>query len=346
MTPKSIKNVLFISLLGVFAVFQACVPARQLQESKQREKQCAEENTRLKDANRLNGDSLKEFKSKADALSKSVAELLHDTTTQGLAYRRLNELYEELTDSYEKLLLNNERLMQGNTEESRRLIAQLNRAQEDLQRKEDQMRQDSIILSDRQLHLDSLKASLKERDERVRQLESVLNRSDSMVNALKTAVSNALLGFAENGLTVEQRGSRVYVSLSEKLLFASGSTIVQKKGEEALEQLGRVLEKSPDISIMVEGHTDNIPISGTLPSGARDNWELSVLRATSVSKIILKGTKIEPARLTASGRASYQPLDPANTKEAREKNRRTEIILTPKLDDLLKVLDQINAGAK
>jgi chemotaxis protein MotB len=346
MTPKSIKNVLFISLFGVYLVLQACVPARQLEESKEREKKCNEENTRLKDANRLTGDSLKEFKSKADALSKSVEELLHDTTTQGLAYRRLNALYEELTESYEKLLLNNERLMQGNSEEARRLIAQLGRAQEDLQRKEDQLRRDSLIMVDRQEHLDSLKASLKERDERVRQLESVLGQSDSMVNTLKNAVSKALLGFKDSGLTVEQRGSKVYVSLSEKLLFASGSTVVQKKGEEALQELGRVLEKSPDISIMIEGHTDNVPISGTLPSGARDNWELSVLRATSVAKIILKGTKIEPGRVTASGRASYQPLDPANTKEAREKNRRTEIILSPKLDDLLKLLDQINEGAR
>ncbi|MFM2206832.1 MAG: hypothetical protein RL213_807 [Bacteroidota bacterium] len=325
---------------------EACVPARQLEESKAREKKCTEENTRLKDANRLTGDSLKEFKSRADELSQSVAELLHDTTTQGISYRRLNELYQELTDSYEMLLRNNERLQQGNSEEARRLIAQLNRAQEDLQRKEDEMRKDSMILADRQLRLDSLKASLKERDDRVRQLESVLGRSDSTVNALKNAVTNALLGFTENGLTVEQRGSRVYVSLSEKLLFSSGSTVVQKKGEEALQELGRVLEKNADINIMVEGHTDNVPISGTLPSGAKDNWELSVLRATSVAKIILKGSKIEPARLTASGKGPYQPLDPANTKEAREKNRRTEIILTPKLDDLFRMLDQINAGAR
>jgi chemotaxis protein MotB len=346
MTLKSIKNAVFISLLGVFMFLEACVPARQLEESKAREKKCTEENTRLKDANRLTGDSLKEFKSRADELSQSVAELLHDTTTQGISYRRLNELYQELTDSYEMLLRNNERLQQGNSEEARRLIAQLNRAQEDLQRKEDEMRKDSMILADRQLRLDSLKASLKERDDRVRQLESVLGRSDSTVNALKNAVTNALLGFTENGLTVEQRGSRVYVSLSEKLLFSSGSTVVQKKGEEALQELGRVLEKNADINIMVEGHTDNVPISGTLPSGAKDNWELSVLRATSVAKIILKGSKIEPARLTASGKGPYQPLDPANTKEAREKNRRTEIILTPKLDDLFRMLDQINAGAR
>jgi chemotaxis protein MotB len=346
MTLKSIKNAVFISLLGVFMFLEACVPARQLEESKAREKKCAEENTRLKDGTRLTGDSLKEFKSRADELSKNVAELLHDTTIQGISYRRLNALYEELTDSYEKLLLNNERLQQGNSEEARRLIAQLNRAQEDLQRKEDDMRKDSMILADRQLRLDSLKASLKERDDRVRQLESVLGRSDSIVNVLKNAVTSALLGFAENGLTVEQRGSRVYVSLSEKLLFSSGSTVVQKKGEEALQELGRVLEKNADISIMVEGHTDNVPISGTLPSGAKDNWELSVLRATSVAKIILKGSKIEPSRLTASGKGPYQPLDPAGTKEAREKNRRTEIILTPKLDDLFKMLDQINAGAK
>jgi chemotaxis protein MotB len=346
MTFKSIKNILFVPLLIILAVLNACVPARQLEDCKEREKQCAEENKKLKDASRFLSDSLNEFKSKVETLSHDAAELARDTTTQGLAYRRLNALYEELTESYEKLLLNNERLLAGNTEETRRLIAQLNRAQQDLQFKEDQMRKDSLTLNEREQNLDSLKASLKERDARVRQLESVLGRSDSMVTALRKAVSNALLGFENKGLTIQQKGSRVYVSLSEELLFASGSTVVQKKGEEALQGLAKVLEKSNDISVMIEGHTDNIPISGTLPSGARDNWELSVLRATSIAKIILKGTTIDPARITASGRASYQPVDPANTAEARKKNRRTEIILTPKLDDLLKLLDQINAGAR
>jgi chemotaxis protein MotB len=177
-------------------------------------------------------------------------------------------------------------------------------------------------------------------------LESIIGRSDSTVSALRKAVSDALLGFENKGLTIQQKGSRVYVSMDEQLLFASGSTIVEKKGEEALRKLSDVLAQNNDINVTVEGHTDDIPINGVLASGARDNWELSVLRATSVVKIILKGSTIDPNRITACGKGPYQPIDPAKTAEARKKNRRTEIILTPKLDALLNVLEQFGQAGK
>lgn len=346
MTLKSMKIGPILAILWSIAVFEACVPARQLEDSKAREKACNEKRTQLEDDNRRLTEAQEDLKNTIESLEKSLKELSRDTTTQGNAYRRLNSLYEELTESYDKLLANNERLLQGNTEETRKLIGQLNKLQEDLMQKEDRMRKDSLAMNEREGRLDSLRNSLKERDERVRQLESILGRSDSTVSALKNAVSNALLGFQNKGLTVEQRGSRVYVSMEEQLLFASGSTVIEKKGEEALRELARVLEKNSDINVMVEGHTDNVPISGTLASGARDNWELSVLRATSIVKIMLKGSSIDPIRITASGKGPYAPIDPANTTEARRKNRRTEIILTPKLDDLLKVLEQINQLAK
>ena len=217
-----------------------------------------------------------------------------------------------------------------------------NQIKEDLQRKEDKMKKDSLDLSEREFKLNELRGTLKEKEDRVNELQSVLNKRDSTVNALKTAVTDALLGFQNNGLTVHEKNGLVYVSMEERLLFGSGSTVVEKKGEEALQELGRVLDKNKDINILVEGHTDNVPISGTLPSGARDNWELSVLRATSVVKIILKNATIDPVRLSASGKGPYQPIDATATPDARKKNRRTEIILTPKLDELMKVLNQVN----
>lgn len=334
----------FLSVLIIAAAVYSCVPARQLQDSKAREKSCQDENTRLKDENRKLTTSRTELVEAVDNLTKNVADLAKDTSSQGSAYRRLTSLYEELTSSYDKLLANNDRLLAGNTEETRKLIEKLNQAQEDLQQKEDHVRRDSLALVDREHRLDSLKQSLQERNERVQQLESILGRSDSTVSALRKAVSDALLGFENKGLTIQQKGSRVYVSMDEQLLFASGSTNIEKKGEEALRQLAKVLDENNDINIMVEGHTDNVPISGTLPSGARDNWELSVLRATAVVKIILNGSTIDPNRLTASGKGQFQPIDPANTSEARKKNRRTEVILTPKLDDLLKILEQISSA--
>src|SRR6185369_6142541 len=227
----------------------------------------------------------------------------------------------------------------GNTEETKKLITQLNNAKEDLQKKEDQLKVDQKNLSDNEARLNDLKNSLKDREAKVAELQSILSKKDSAVSALKKAVTDALLGFENNGLTITQKNGKVYVSLEEQLLFASGSTVVEKKGEEALKQLAGVLEKNKDINVLVEGHTDDVPISGTLASGAKDNWELSVLRATSVVKIITKNSVITPSRLTAAGKGPYVPVETGSTAEAKRKNRRTEIILSPKLDELLKVLE-------
>ncbi len=342
MNYKSTRIGAFITFCSVIIVFNACVPARQFEDLKKKESNCQDENKQLRSDNEQFGIKTTELSSQVDELEKNVKALVLDTTTQGTSYRRLTSLYEELTKSYEKLLSNNEKLLAGNTEETKRLIAQLIQIKEDLIKKEDKIKRDSLSLADRELKVNELQAGLNEKDARVRELQSILNRGDSSVNALRKVVSDALLGFQGNGLSVNQRDGRVYVSMEERLLFASGSTSIEKKGEEALRELSKVMAKNKDINILVEGHTDNVPISGTLPSGARDNWELSVLRATSVVKIILSGSEIEPSRLTAAGRGPYQPIDVANTADARKKNRRTEIILSPKLDELMKLLDEIN----
>jgi chemotaxis protein MotB len=274
-------------------------------------------------------------------MRKQINDLVKDTTDMGTDYQRLTSLYTELTKSYEKLLANNEKLLEGSTEETRKLIVQLNQAREDLQRREDQMRKDSIALDDREKKLNELRENLREKQARVDELETILNRADSTVNRLKNAVSKALMGYENNGLSVYQKEGRVYVSMEERLLFASGSTNVEKNGESALKDLAHVLASNTDINITVEGHTDNVPINGTLPSGARDNWELSVLRATSVVKIILSDKSVDPSRITAAGRGQFHPVDPANTSEARKKNRRTEIILAPRLDELSRLLNQL-----
>jgi chemotaxis protein MotB len=136
---------------------------------------------------------------------------------------------------------------------------------------------------------------------------------------------------------VEERNGKVYVSMDNKLLFASGSTAVGPDGQKALEELARVLEANPDINILVEGHTDDQPMRGS--AQIKDNWDLSVLRATEIVRILLAKGKIAPARITAAGRSEYLPVDPADTAEARARNRRTEIILTPQLDELFRVIE-------
>jgi chemotaxis protein MotB len=322
----------FILVLTIGYGVSSCVPARKFEEMKEKRERCEEQNAKLRIDNQQLVIRTVELEAEMDKLSKDIVALMKDTAEQGTTYRRLNNTYHDLTDSYEKLLANNEKLLSGNSAETRKLIEELNITRTDLSKKEEELKQ-------RQISLDQLKADLKEREMRLAELQSVLAKKDSATKSLKEAVTKALLGFQNNGLTVQTKNGKVYVSMEEQLLFASGSTNVEKRGEDALKQLAQVLEKNKDINVLVEGHTDDVAISGTLPSGAKDNWELSVLRATSVTKIILKGSSLEPSRITAAGRGPYFPLDAAKTADARKKNRRTEIILSPKLDELLKVLE-------
>lgn len=175
------------------------------------------------------------------------------------------------------------------------------------------------------------------KEKKVDELQKILDRKDSTVNALKATVTDALVGFNNNGLTVEMRNGKVYVSLDESLLFASGSTKIDSKGADAIKKLAKVLEQNTDINVMVEGHTDDVAMRGS--GEIKDNWDLSVMRATSVTKLLVSSATIDPKRITASGHGEFLPLVNAKTPEARKKNRRTEIILTPKLDELFKVLE-------
>jgi len=181
-----------------------------------------------------------------------------------------------------------------------------------------------------------LSADLKKREERLKEVEDILHKRDEAANALKTKLQQALLGFQQNGLTVDIRNGKVYVSLTDKLLFPSGSIIIDEHGKMALQQLATVLNKEQDINIAVEGHTDDKKVINL--GQIKDNWDLSVLRATSVCRYLTEVEKIDPQRLTATGKSEYQPVDPANTPEALAKNRRIEIVLTPKLDELYNLI--------
>lgn len=180
---------------------------------------------------------------------------------------------------------------------------------------------------------------LQEREKRLRELEGMLRRQDSIVNALNNTVKNALLGFKSDELSVEMKNGKVYVSMSDKLLFRSGSAAVEDKGKEALRKLAEVLAKNGDIDILVEGHTDNVPIKTPV---FRDNWDLSASRATGVVRLLSEDYKVPATRLTASGRGEHFPVAGNDSPEGRAKNRRTDIILTPKLDELFKLIQAEN----
>ncbi len=317
-------------LLAILSVFiSSCVPSRMYDEKNTAKLKCEEENTRLKTTNLELTTQKGEMEQSIKDMQREVGYLRTDTSTLGTGNRRLTNLYNELANSYDKLVANNEKLMASGQGENKKLIQQLQLTQEELLRKEDS-------LKIREKNLGEVSEKLKLREVKVAELQRILDSKDSAVKALKESVTKALLGFNNNGLTIEQKNGKVYVSLEERLLFASGSTIVDPKGEEALKQLGQVLEKNTDISVLIEGHTDNVPIKG---GNIKDNWDLSVLRATSVVRILTKNDKINPVRLTPAGRGEYLPIDIGTSADARRKNRRIEVILSPKLDELLQVLD-------
>jgi chemotaxis protein MotB len=183
--------------------------------------------------------------------------------------------------------------------------------------------------------LDAKEKLLKERENTLDEMNKVIASQDSITKSLNSILRNALLGFNSDELSVEIKNGKVYVSMSDKLLFKSGSSAVEAKGKEALKLLGGVLDKNLDIDILVEGHTDNVPIKTSV---YKDNWDLSVARATSIVRILTSDYKIAPTRMTASGKGEFFPKADNATTEGRAKNRRTEIILSPKLDELMKLL--------
>lgn len=178
-------------------------------------------------------------------------------------------------------------------------------------------------------------ADLEARSARIAELEATIAARDRALSDIRHKVEQALLGFDGKGLTISRRDGKVYVSMADKLLFRSGSFDIDPEGARAVRQLSEVLAANPDIDIMVEGHTDNVPYRGT--GQLRDNLDLSVKRATTVTRLLLENKNIAPLRVVSAGRGEYMPLSNENSAEARAQNRRTEIILSPKLDKLLEL---------
>ena len=184
--------------------------------------------------------------------------------------------------------------------------------------------------------LEALRDDITLREKKIQEIQQKLNARDSIVSALRNKINDALLGFKDLGLTVTVKEGKVYVSLSNQLLFKTGSTSIDKNGQDALLGLAQVLNTQPDINILVEGHTDDQRV--TSQARFKDNWDLSVLRATEVVRYLTVEGQVEPTRIIASGRSEYFPVIAGESVDARAANRRTEIILTPKLEELFQII--------
>ncbi|WP_321280037.1 OmpA family protein [Marinifilum fragile] len=325
-----------IALLLAISLF-SCVPTRQYQELQNKQANCLEELEMQKEKNLELSESNNELKGKLDVLKGKYDNILSDTIALSRRLQSARERLSRAERSNRDLMDQLAGMQAGNARETKALLEQIRKAQDDLQLREDEVLALEKQMDARKRKLDALQAELGKRDQRLSELESALRRKDEAVKALKDKVMSALTGFEGNGLSISTKNGKVYVSMDEKLLFKSGSYTVDQRGVQALGQLSKVLAQNKDINVMIEGHTDNVPYNG---SGVlKDNWDLSVKRATSIVRIIIQNKGVAPKRLTVAGRSKYVPVETNATSAGRSKNRRTEIILTPKLDELFKILE-------
>ena len=279
-----------------------------------------------------------ELEGEINSLKLKITNLRNDSTQNGGALIALKNKYDVLSDSYDLLTSKNTRQMADKAKEIKQLLEQLEIAQSNLFTKEDELSKLSTSLEAKEEELELAQEKLDSRSIRVAELESIINKKDSIVTALKQSISRALIGLEGEGLTIEQRNGKVYISLEEDLLFASGKYVVNSRGLSALDKLATALAPQKDLDILVEGHTDSIPLSGR--GLVADNWDLSVMRATNVVKVLTRNSGINPLQLTAAGRSEFVPIASNKNPEGRSANRRIEMILSPNLDDLFKLLEE------
>lgn len=312
-----------VFLLALF--ISSCVPANKYNELVEKEKLCSDELNKYK-TSALNAQAeAADFKSKHALMTKQVSQLKSDTTKLGADYRTMYAKYAKLAQINESLETTYNKLRLTGAKESAHLHADLESKQIELQKKED-----ALLKLEKELL--AKQALLVEREQRVNELETIIREQDEATQLLKNKVANALKGFANKGLKVEEKNGKIYVSLEAKLLFTSGSTTVETEGQDALINLAKVLETEKDLEIIVEGHTDTDKMAGT--KHPKNNWELSVLRSTSVIEIMLANSEINPTQLMAAGRSEFIPVDPND----KAKNRRIEIIISPNLNELYEII--------
>jgi len=326
---------IFIISLVLSFLFTSCVSQKKYDELALSRNNLQTELTKLRKAKRDCDEMLKE-KERLEQDYKSIMNQREDLQSR---YKNLEKANNDLLDKYDELLAQNSNIVSSSSKEKKQLSEELAQKETELNRKEKELKKTDEKLAAKQTELEdlrssleSLRASLQEREVRIANLTNQLNAQKNVLTQLKSRLSDALLGFSANDLTVTQKNGKVYVSLSQNLLFAKGSDQIDTKGREAIQKVSTVLAQNPDIQITVEGHTDT---DGT----AERNWDLSVTRATSVINIMTK-SGVDPKRITAAGRGYYAPVAANDSEENKSLNRRTEIILSPKLDELFRMLNE------
>ena len=369
---KITKRIFAAAAIAIFVA--ACVPAKKYQEAEEaaskyrlEKEECDVEVDLLKKKVAQLESDIEKLKSEKNALEQDttlygmknrtllnqlailendlrmLAAKMGDSPEYKALMKHLLQMQDELADSEGRrldteLAIERQKKILADTE------AALAESEEQLAASNQQIADKDLVIAgkDQEIagkneELADARRNIEEQAARLREMEALLHAKDSAMAELRNTIASALVDFSGDDLTVYQKDGKVYVSLEEKLLFASGRYDVNDKGKVALRKISGVLATRTDLDIVVEGHTDNVPLRGQT---IVDNWDLSVKRATSVVRILLENSNIQPSHIQAVGRADTQPIDPANTDEARRKNRRTEIILTPTIDKIMQILKQ------
>ena len=313
--------------LIVVSLTTSCVSKKIYNELENKFTDLKKENRTLLDANedltksknQLELD-LNETKSERDKLKLERDKLAAD-------FAATDKNLKALQASYNALEKNSDAALKSNMDKNRELLAQLETKEKALAAEQDR--------------LNKLKSELESSSKRLAELESYIAAKEANMKKLKETLSKSLKAFEGKGLTIEQRNGKVYVSMENKLLFQTGSWAVNEEGKKAIVLVGKVLSDNPDISVLIEGHTDNDKILGAIGGGVENNWDLSTKRATAIVNILSENKGINKQNLTAAGRGEFAPLMSNDTPEGKAKNRRIEIVLTPKLDEISKMLNEL-----
>ncbi len=306
---------ILLSLI-ILTSLSACVSSKKYQDLDDQYIKARSENVELKD--QLDSLSNKQLKCQS-ALSR--LQIQYDNMKN--KYDILDKLFKVKDNAYKKLQASYDALSQSSNQTLAYEAEKSKKLLDSLQFKQKQLAQE--------------RAELDQRSKKIEQLESLMAQKDAKLNNLKGSLNRALNKFKGKGLKVTEKDGKIYISMENKLLFDSGSWRVKPNGKDAIKTIANILSINPDVEIMIEGHTDNIPYRSK--GAIQDNWDLSVKRATSVVRQLMKNKNIDPKRLIPAGRSKYMPVADNKTAAGRAKNRRIEVILTPRLDEIMKLLN-------
>ena len=309
----------------LLALVSSCVSKKVYTDLENKFAELKKENRKLQD----DSDDCIKAKTDLDIAYEALKDELKNTKSERdklqSDYASADKNLKTLQSSYTALEKNSDDALQSNMNKNRELLAQLEAKQK--------------ALANEQSRLTKLSNDLQANSKRLAELEGLMAAKDASMKKLKETLSKALNSFEGKGLTVQQKNGKVYVSMENKLLFSSGSWAVGTEGRRAVVEVGKVLAANPDISVLIEGHTDDDAYGGSGPIA--DNWDLSTKRATVIVNILGENKNINKQNLTAAGRSEFAPLATNATPEGKAKNRRIEIILTPKLDEISKMLNEL-----